>query len=235
MDKYDEIIRATEDRYKLPAWLLKALVLAESNFNAKAYRTEPQINDASYGLCQILYHTAVGIGYKGKPEGLYMPEVNIDLGAKYLKKQIDIWKAEKGIERIKFGLGSYNAGLGNILKAQQALQKQKLATDKWEGIISMLPIITGDNAAITIRYVEKIIAQWEIYQQQKREIVTTGIKAEEKKGEDENNLFNSEKFVIVKLVSRQNNALNLRILIEGDVIDAIANIKQEEIKHAKHK
>lgn len=234
MDKYDHIIRTAEDKHKLPVWLLKALIFAESNFDAKAYREEAQINDASYGLCQILYHTAVGIGYKGKPSGLYEPEVNVDLGAQYLKKQIAVWKAEAEIEKIRFGLGSYNAGLGNILKAQRLALTNKLATDKWSSIVSMLPQVTGENAAITTRYVEKIVAQWEVYQKQKVEIA--GNEKEEKEGKekhDENML--GERFAIVKLVSRKDKTLNLRILIEGDVIDALATIKMEEIKNVKHR
>ena len=48
---------------------------------------------ASYGLMQVLYTTGHDFcKYKGDPEGLYEPEVNIDCGAKYIKWQLERYK-----------------------------------------------------------------------------------------------------------------------------------------------
>jgi soluble lytic murein transglycosylase-like protein len=63
---------------------IKAVIGVESSYNPRAYRAEPRINDASYGLMQLLYRTAVGLGYAGEPEGLFDPGINIDLGSKFL-------------------------------------------------------------------------------------------------------------------------------------------------------
>ena len=49
-----------------------------------AYRVEPQINDASYGLMQLLERTARGLGFIGDVSELYIPKINIDLGTKLL-------------------------------------------------------------------------------------------------------------------------------------------------------
>lgn len=63
--------------------------MVESGGDTFAIRHEPRINDASYGLGQLLYGTARGLGYRGTPEGLYDPETNIYLIAKYHKRNFD--------------------------------------------------------------------------------------------------------------------------------------------------
>ncbi len=67
----------------LPPSVVYGLVALESGFNPTAYRAEPQINDASYGLTQILLATARGLGYQGDGPGLYDPNVNLQLGLSY--------------------------------------------------------------------------------------------------------------------------------------------------------
>ena len=81
---YDAIIHAQAVEFDVPVAWIKAVIQTESSWNPKAYRAEPQINDASYGLMQLLYRTARGLGYDGTPEGLYDPAINIALGAKLL-------------------------------------------------------------------------------------------------------------------------------------------------------
>jgi len=161
--KYEIVDKRANITYPLPKNLLKALIKAESNFNSKAYRYEKHLNDASYGLCQILFKTAQWIGYKGKPSGLFNPKINIDLGAKYLVSRINIWQKETGINMIQFGLGSYNAGLGTILKAQQKAYKMNLDTTLWTSIEKTLPEVSNFSQ-ITISYVRKIIKMWEKYE-----------------------------------------------------------------------
>lgn len=89
---------------KIPVSVLKGVASAESAFNAKAFRAEPQINDGSYGLMQILYKTAKGEGYNGTPGGLLDPAVNIMWGSRYLagllKRHADLSAA----------VASYNMG-----------------------------------------------------------------------------------------------------------------------------
>lgn len=61
-----------------------------------------------------------------------------------------------GIDRIPFMLGSYNAGPGNILEAQDLAGCSGLATNRWMSIDSSLPEITGRDAPETISYVQRI-------------------------------------------------------------------------------
>lgn len=86
---YGTLIRAAAEKYDLDPNLIFATIMIESGGNTYAVRQEPRIHDASYGLGQLLYGTARGIGYRGTPEGLFDPAVNIDLIAKYHKRNFD--------------------------------------------------------------------------------------------------------------------------------------------------
>jgi hypothetical protein len=64
---------------------------------------------SSYGLMQALYDTAVTYcDYKGDPEGLYDPAVNIDCGVSYLKFQMDRYKNSRTV--YADAASAYNAG-----------------------------------------------------------------------------------------------------------------------------
>lgn len=87
--RYGHLIRRSAAEYDLDPDLIFATIMVESGGNTYAVRQEPRIHDASYGLGQLLYSTARGIGYRGTPEGLFDPAVNIDLIAKYHKRNFD--------------------------------------------------------------------------------------------------------------------------------------------------
>lgn len=82
-DRYGSVIVRKSVKYDVDPDLVFATIMLESGGNTYAVRQEPSIGDASYGLGQILYGTAVGIGFEGTPDDLYDPEVNIDLVAMY--------------------------------------------------------------------------------------------------------------------------------------------------------
>lgn len=87
--------------------LVMGMIATESEFNPRAYRNEPAINDASRGLMQILYRTAQAVGYVGQPDGLFGVELNVRFGGKYLRDTIrakngDVWA----------GVSAYNNGNG---------------------------------------------------------------------------------------------------------------------------
>lgn len=118
-DVVDLVTRINADEFG--GWFDVADVLAviqvESEFRPNAYRAEPQINDASYGLMQVLGSTAADRGYDGPPEGLFDPETNIRIGMAHL-----LWSWEYLSRRMggspsrSVWIGSYNAGVGNAAK-----------------------------------------------------------------------------------------------------------------------
>lgn len=81
---YDGYVNAEAAAQGVPVELVKAIIGAESAFVAGAKRPEPQINDASWGLMQLLYRTAQGLGYSGDPSGLLDPSTNIHFGTALL-------------------------------------------------------------------------------------------------------------------------------------------------------
>jgi membrane-bound lytic murein transglycosylase F len=54
--------------------------------------------------------------------------------------------------------GSYNAGKGNVLKAQKVAEKKGLNPNLWNSIEPALPRVTGKRSDETIGYVRKINA-----------------------------------------------------------------------------
>lgn len=94
--EFDGLISSYAAQAGVEPAFLKAIVAAESSFNPRARRGEPQIGDASYGLTQILGATARQLGYTGtlgdhatRTGGLYDPAINLQYGAKFLRGVID--------------------------------------------------------------------------------------------------------------------------------------------------
>lgn len=81
--RYGHIIKRAAKKYDLDPGLIFATIMIESGGNTYAKRYEPHINDASYGLGQLLFGTARLMGFEGSPNDLYDPEVNIELIARY--------------------------------------------------------------------------------------------------------------------------------------------------------
>lgn len=104
-DAYDIVISNVAKTHAVPFGLIKAIIAAESAFNPRAFRNEPKIQDASYGLMQILYKTAQWMGYSGAPEGLYDPETNIEFGTRYLKRQLIRYNG-----KVQDAIAAYNTG-----------------------------------------------------------------------------------------------------------------------------
>ncbi len=104
-NKYDDFFYAASETYDVPFTWLKAIAGAESDWRPDAYRYEAGINDASYGLMQILYRTAYALGYRGDPSGLYDPQTNINLGAKLIQENIQ--RFGSSFEKV---YSAYNSG-----------------------------------------------------------------------------------------------------------------------------
>lgn len=83
-------------------------------------------------------------------------EVAIDAGAYYMRKLRRSWSAPRPAEdRQRLAQASYNAGLGNILEAQERCG----GPPGWREISACLPAVTGRHAQETLTYVERI-AKW---------------------------------------------------------------------------
>lgn len=84
--------------------------------------------------------------------------IAIEAGAYYQARQMAGWTAERpDYERWRLGLAGYNAGTGNILRAQRACAGAAL----WGEIKTCLPQVTGRNASETMTYVVRIERWWQ--------------------------------------------------------------------------
>jgi soluble lytic murein transglycosylase-like protein len=90
----------------------------ESSFHPRAYRFERHLNEASYGLMQVLESTARDRGLIGPPENLYEPEIGLEIGCAHV-----IWTqnflASRGAPSDPLSVAlAYNAGVGNALRGR---------------------------------------------------------------------------------------------------------------------
>lgn len=92
-------------RYGVDPAIILAVIGTESSFDPRAYRAEPQINDASYGLMQLLMKTAKGLGFTGTTADLYDPLRNIELGTKLLNQLLNARGGD-----VDAAISAYNGG-----------------------------------------------------------------------------------------------------------------------------
>lgn len=130
-ERYGPIIEEKARIYNVDKKLVFATIMLESGGNNEAIRYEPSINDASYGLGQILYGTAVGIGYEGTPEGLYDPEVNIDLIARYHRRNLNVY-GELSPQQLTT---AYNAGSPYSYALPGHIDKFNMWYDKVDNLV----------------------------------------------------------------------------------------------------
>jgi len=134
--------------------LFKAQAIAESHL-------EPDARSAvgAEGIMQIMPRTYAEIQSKNPyiRGNRLQPRWNIAAGIYYDRTLWKIWKAERPfMDRVRFMFGSYNAGKGNILRAQKIAESQGNNPNLWSSIQSSLPEVTGKRSQETIHYIKKI-------------------------------------------------------------------------------
>jgi soluble lytic murein transglycosylase-like protein len=136
----------------VPFSLVKGIIAQESNFVQRAYRAEPSVNDASYGLMQVLLGTARSIGYSGTAEQLYDPQTNITVGTSFLSQLLRTaanagWGMDSAISAYNAGFSSDRPGDG------------KRDTDRTDGYLDdgsqLAPFINQDYVDAVTRYAAK--------------------------------------------------------------------------------
>ena len=153
-DKYNhEILQASQEE-KVPYSVLKGFFALESAFDAKSYRAEkydnPAKNDASYGLAQVLYRTAVGLGYTGTPEGLFDPYTSAKYGARFIAN------LHKQYSELSDVIASYNMGT------------PRAASETTSRIISIYGVPGADWDYANQPYVDRVSAYISYYQAKER-------------------------------------------------------------------
>lgn len=151
-NKYNTFIRTASEQWNVPISLIKGIIAKESSFNPNSYKSETRINDASWGLMQLLYKTAKNLGYTGSPEGLKDPQVSIFYGTKLLAANL---RQAKG--NIEVAISAYNAGF-SIERPWDAKRNSK-------GVISNQSYV--NDVLVYKRYFEGGLSEEEVKKYQK--------------------------------------------------------------------
>lgn len=157
-DQHDRIIKRAAETY-LPGidWRLwKAQIKQESQFNCNAVSPV-----GAQGCAQIMPGTMRDIiRLSGINGSAFDPEIGIMAGAFYMARQRAIFKAPRPeVDRHNLAMAAYNAGAGNIIKAQKLVGNPP----GWEPVAQALPRITGHHAKETQDYVVKIRGYYKRY------------------------------------------------------------------------
>ena len=97
---YGTIIDAAATRYKIDPALVKAIIMAESQYNHRAVSKK-----GAGGLMQLMPHTAKALGVRD----IFNPEENINGGVRYLKKLLNRFEGDT-----RLALAAYNAGSRHV-------------------------------------------------------------------------------------------------------------------------
>ena len=154
--RYDDVFSKYSKRFFGPGFdwrIFKAQGLAESNLNPEARSWV-----GATGIMQLMPSTYKEIQTKN-PEFVDMnnPEWNIAAGIYYDRQ---LWKAwnqnEFESDRLRFVLGSYNAGRRTILRAQNHAMTLNLDGSRWPSIQQAAPDVTKWRHEETLHYVDRI-------------------------------------------------------------------------------
>lgn len=100
--EYENIIRASADKYGVNASLIKAVIHAESGYNPNAVSRK-----GASGLMQLMPGTARSL----KVSNCLDPKDNVEGGVKYLRFLLDTFRGD-----VSLALAAYNAGLNKVAK-----------------------------------------------------------------------------------------------------------------------
>ena len=134
--------------------LLKATCIQESRLNPLAVSPV-----GAFGLCQFMPATAKEVAsvLDVPVDSFWQPEVSIRAAGYYMGKGHDFWSSPRPpMDRIMLATAGYNAGNGNIHRAQKLCGNPILYRD----IVKCLPRVTGRHSKETTDYVRAIVTKW---------------------------------------------------------------------------
>lgn len=146
---YEEYVQKYSQQYNVDENLVYALIKAESNFNANA-----QSSKGAIGLMQLMETTAqdvckrmdLNISNNELKDKLLEPEININIGTKYLSILIQQYG------NVEIAITAYNAGIGTV---DNWIEKDIIKADGSN--VEKIPYKETNN------YVRKILRDYKIY------------------------------------------------------------------------
>jgi soluble lytic murein transglycosylase len=154
--RFDSLIVKVAREYDLDPRLIKAVVWRESRFQADMVG-----RNGERGLMQVSgvaardWAAAKGLPVP-RPEQLFVPELNLEVGTWYLSKAVQRWNGED--DAVPFGLAEYNAGKSRVDRwVRTALQRgngRPVTAQSFQDSIDF---------PSTARYVRTILARYDFY------------------------------------------------------------------------
>lgn len=157
-DRYDPQIRAAAERW-LPGWdwrWWKAQLYQES-----LLRADVCSHAGACGIAQFMPATWREVATQLRlPAGTtpFHADAAIDAGAYYMRRMRGVWTSRRSEDaRRELAQASYNAGSGNILRAQRVcIAETRASCLTWAEVAQHLHRVTGRHSAETITYVQRI-------------------------------------------------------------------------------
>jgi membrane-bound lytic murein transglycosylase F len=153
--EYDDTFKKYSKRFFGPGsdWkLFKAQSIAESSLTPDAVSPV-----GARGLMQLMPSTFAEIqSANSEFKNIDDPVWNIAAGIYYDRQLYNKWKEIVEVEKYNFTFGSYNAGRGTILKAQEKAKAKELDHTEWENISLVAPEVPKWRHEETLNYVKRI-------------------------------------------------------------------------------
>ena len=165
ISRFDELIRNRCAPRGLDWRLVSALAYQESRFYPRAVSKA-----GARGLMQVMPRVA-----GEQADSLFTPGANVRAGLRLLKSTWDGFAYLDSLERLRFTLAVYHAGIGHVTDARRLAMESGRDPNRWEGALDeTLPRLAqrrwfsqtrhgyyrGDE---TVRYVEEILNRYRMY------------------------------------------------------------------------
>jgi membrane-bound lytic murein transglycosylase F len=165
ISRFDDLVREAADAHDMDWRLVTALIYQESRFYPRAISKA-----GARGLMQVMPEVAGDL-----VDSLLVPEPNLRAGMRLLRGAWDGFAYLDSLERLKFTLAAYHAGIGHVTDARRIAMDVTLDPNAWEGgLAETLPRLAqrrwygetrhgyyrGDE---TVRYVDEILNRYRMY------------------------------------------------------------------------
>ncbi len=153
---YKDLILSASKATGISPEYIAGVIKIESGFQPMAEKAEPQINDTSYGLMQILLGTGRMIVPNISVEQLLTPEININVGSKYLAQ---LYAKYNSIDDM---ISSYNQGSPRKDASGNYLNQVYVNNVKWWASIFKYLLPYGDYVVpVALTIVGLVTVIWE--------------------------------------------------------------------------
>lgn len=166
---YDSLIKVYSDSVGLDWRLVAAVIYHESGFD-----NDVRSRRGATGLMQMMPSTAEWLGAGDISD----PIEGVRIGTIYLKRIHNAYRnhTDDPVERMKFALAAYNAGVGRIQDCIKFAAIRGVDPSSWDNIVALIPEMNDDSILEidtikfgkfkgdeTIAYVENVLSKYEQY------------------------------------------------------------------------